>query len=237
MITLYTFGPSWGLPDPSPFVMKGEMLLKLAGVPYQTDTGGFGKAPKGKLPFIRDGETLVADSTLIRLYLEKQYSIDFDRGYGSRERGIGWSVDKMLEDHLYWVVVYWRWLKPDNFERGPKAFFNRAPAFIRPLAKKFVLGRLRKTLHSHGIGRHSEQEMNSMSFRAIDALSQVLGDNRYLLGPQASGVDATAFAFVACGLTSHFPSPVRDRMASHANLVAYHDRMMAEFYPDFRKKN
>ena len=148
MITLYTFGPSWGLPDPSPFVMKAEMLLKLAGVPYQTDTRGFGKAPKGKLPYLRDGETVVADSTLIRLYLEKQYSIDFDRGYGSRERGIGWSVDKMLEDHLYWVVVYWRWLQPDNFERGPKAFFNRAPAFVRPLAQKFVLGRLRKTLQA-----------------------------------------------------------------------------------------
>ena len=85
MITLYTFGPSWGLPDPSPFVMKAEMLLKLAGVPYQTDTRGFGKAPKGKLPYLRDGETVVADSTLIRLYLEKQYSIDFDRGYGSRD--------------------------------------------------------------------------------------------------------------------------------------------------------
>jgi len=236
MITLYTFGPSWGLPDPSPFVMKAEMLLKLAGVPYQTDTRGFGKAPKGKLPYLRDGETVVADSTLIRLYLEKQYSIDFDRGYGSRERGIGWSVDKMLEDHLYWVVVYWRWLQPDNFERGPKAFFNRAPAFVRPLAQKFVLGRLRKTLHAHGIGRHSEEEMNTMAGRAIDALSQVLGDNRYLLGPQASGVDATAFAFIAGGITAHFPSPLRDRMVAHANLVAYCDRMMAEFYPDFGKK-
>ena len=31
VITLYTFGPFFGLPDPSPFVMKAEMLLKLAG--------------------------------------------------------------------------------------------------------------------------------------------------------------------------------------------------------------
>lgn len=236
MITLYTFGASWGLPDPSPFVMKGEMLLKLAGLPYQADTRGFGKAPKGKLPYIRDGETVVADSTMIRLYLEQKYSIDFDRGYGSRERGIGWAADKMLEDHLYWTVVYWRWLKQDNFERGPKAFFNRAPAFIRPLAIRFVLRKLRKTLHSHGIGRHSEAEMNQMAARGVDALAQILGDNRYFLGPQASGADATVFAFVAGGMTPHFSSPVRDRMASHANLVAYHDRMMAEFYPEFVKK-
>jgi glutathione S-transferase len=236
MITLYTFGPAWGTPDPSPFVMKAEMLLKLAGLPYQTDTKGFGKAPKGKLPYIRDGENVIGDSTLIRLYLEKQYSIDFNRGYGARECGIGWSVEKMLEDHLYWMIVYWRWLKQENFEIGPKAFFQRAPALIRPLAEKFVLGRLRKTLHGHGIGRHSEAEMTTMAARSIDALAQVLGDNRYLLGPQVSGSDATAFAFAAGGLTSHFKSPLCDRMASHANLIAYRDRMMAEFYPDFVKQ-
>ena len=80
MITLYTFGPFFGLPDPSPFVMKAEMLLKIAGLKYETSTRGFRNAPKGKLPYIVDGETLVADSTLIRLYLEQQHGIDFDRG-------------------------------------------------------------------------------------------------------------------------------------------------------------
>jgi hypothetical protein len=50
MITLYTFGPFFGLPEASPFVMKGEMLLKLAGLEYQTNTRGFGKAPKGNHP-------------------------------------------------------------------------------------------------------------------------------------------------------------------------------------------
>src|SRR5690349_7971307 len=47
VITLYTFGPFFGLPDPSPFVMKAETLLKIAKLPYRADTGGFSKAPKG----------------------------------------------------------------------------------------------------------------------------------------------------------------------------------------------
>ncbi len=37
MITLHTFGPAFGQPDPSPFVMKAMALLKLSGQPYTTD--------------------------------------------------------------------------------------------------------------------------------------------------------------------------------------------------------
>ena len=67
MIILYTFGPYFDLPDPSPFVMKAEVLLKMADLPYETDTGGFNKAPKGKLPYISDDGEIVADSTFILL--------------------------------------------------------------------------------------------------------------------------------------------------------------------------
>ena len=70
-----------------------------------------------------------------------------------------------------------------------------------------------------------------MASRAIDALSQILGDNRYFLGAQPCGPDATVFASLACGLAPLFDSPVRDKMASIPNLVAYRDRMMQEFYP------
>src|SRR5262245_25413096 len=173
MITLHTFGPYFGLPDPSPFVMKAEMLLKLSGLRYETTRRGFRGAPKGKLPYIRDGETVVADSTLIRLHLEQKHHIDFDRGLSPHDRGVGWAVEKMLEDHLYWIMVYWRWLNPENFARGPAAFFERAPAPIRPLAKWFVLRRLRGTLHRHGIGRHSEAETTTMAARGIESLAQI----------------------------------------------------------------
>ena len=60
MITLYTFGPAFGLSDPSPFVTKAQTLLSMAGLPYRTDTGGFRKAPKGKLPYIDDEGKRVA---------------------------------------------------------------------------------------------------------------------------------------------------------------------------------
>ena len=36
MITLYAFGTAFGLPKPSSFVMKVQVQLKMAGLPYQT---------------------------------------------------------------------------------------------------------------------------------------------------------------------------------------------------------
>ena len=39
MITLYAFGPLWGLPDPSPFVIKTETQLKMSGLAYAKARG------------------------------------------------------------------------------------------------------------------------------------------------------------------------------------------------------
>ncbi len=64
MITLYAFGPQFSLPDPSPFVTKAEVLLKMAKLPYEIDLKGFRKAPKGKLPYIKDDGELIADFNL-----------------------------------------------------------------------------------------------------------------------------------------------------------------------------
>ena len=233
MITLYTFGPAFGLPDPSPFVMKGEMLLKLAKLEYQVNTKGYLRAPKGKLPYIDDNGTVVADSTLMRLHFEQKHGIDFDRGLSARDRGVAWATEKMLEDHMYWVLVYWRWMNDANFERGPANFFKRAPAIIRPLVKWKIRRNVRRNLHAHGISRHSEADMTLMSNRAFEALSQVLGDNTYLMGNQVCGADATAFAFIAGSLSPVFESPAHAKARTLSNLVAYRDRMMAEFYPGF----
>src|SRR5215207_933361 len=122
MITLYTFGPAFDLPDPSPFVTKAEVLLKMAGLSYQTDRNGFRKAPKGKLPYIDDDGERIGDSTLIRLHIEKKYRVDFDRGLSAEQRAVAWAFEKMAEEHLYWAVVEERWMDDENFAKGPKRF-------------------------------------------------------------------------------------------------------------------
>lgn len=181
MITLYAFGPAFGLPDPSPFVMKTEVLLKMAGLPYRTEASmaALGKAPKGKLPHIDDGGAPVADSTFIRWHIETKYGIDFDAGYEARARATAWAVEKMLEDHLYWAVVFERWLVDENFERGPKTFFDRAPAPIRPLIVAMVRRKVRRNLQGQGFGRHTPDEIAALGIRSGEAVADILGDRPY----------------------------------------------------------
>ncbi|RXZ45565.1 glutathione S-transferase family protein [Crenobacter cavernae] len=231
MITLYTFGPAFGLPDPSPFVTKAELLLKLSGLPYRTDTHGFSRAPKGKLPYIDDDGTRVGDSTFIRWHLERKYRIDFDAGYDARERALAWSVEKMLEEHLYFALAHVRWVDDANFESGPAVFFKRAPALVRPFVKRVIRGRVKKLLKAQGMGRHSDAEITEFAARDIDAVAAILGDKPYLLGDTPCGADATVYAFmigIACPV---FQTPLIERVARHTNLVAYVERMRARFYP------
>jgi glutathione S-transferase len=232
MIKLYTFGPAFGLPDASPFVTKADMLLKLTGLPYRTERGGLRRAPKGKLPYLDDEGRVVADSTLIRWHLEKTYHVDFDEGLTPRQRGIAWSVEKMLEDNFYWAVADSRWNHDANFARGPATFFRAVPWPLRGLAMRFVRSKIRRILWTQGLGRHSAADLAAIASRDVAAVADVLGDQPYLMGDKPCGADATVFAFVAGALCPLFDTPIRTAAESHPNLVAYAARMQARYYPD-----
>lgn len=233
MITLYTFGPYFDLPDASPFVMKAELLLKLAGLPFTIDTGGFNKAPKGKLPYIADDGDIIADSTFIRLHIEKKYGFDFDASLSAPERAVAWAFEKLCEDHLYWVGLHARWMIDANFDKGPRQFFASIPSPLRPLAVAMARRQFRRNLWGQGMGRHTVPEMEELAVRDIDAIADVLADKAYLMGERPCGADAAVFPMIAHALCPLFDTAVRSRTERHPNLVAYNARLMAQYFPAF----
>jgi glutathione S-transferase len=232
MITLYAFGPAFGLPDPSPFVTKAEMLLKMAGQPFRIDTGGFNKAPKGKLPYIDDGGEKIGDSTFIRQHLERKYGIDFDNGLSAEQRAIAWAFEKMAEDNLYWTLVDARWLDDANFAKGPAQFFQKIPAPLRPFVVAMIRRTVRKRTKAQGMGLHTGPEIIALGTRSIDAIAEYLGSKPFFMGNEPTGVDATMFAFAAGALCPHFDTPLRTAAERHDNLRRYVGRVTARFYPD-----
>jgi glutathione S-transferase len=231
-LILHVFGPAFGLPDPSPFAMKGDMLMKLSGLDYRPRPGDVTKAPKKKFPVLVDSGEFIPDSTFIRLHLEQKYGIDFDKGLSARERGIAYAVEKMLEDNLYWAIMYERWNVDENFDRGPRSFFDAIPQPIRTIAVPLIRRQVKRNLWGHGMGRHSRAEICRLGAMALQSLADVLGGNRYLIGDAPCGADATAFAFAASALCPVFESELLACAQCHANLVAYNERMMKQFYPE-----
>ena len=229
MITLYGLGEGFGLPEISPYVMKTEVQLKMAGLPYRKLPAMPQQGPKGQLPFIDDGGVRLGDSTFIRGYLERTYGLDFDEDLTRRERAEAWAVERMLENHLAWFGVHGRWLIPENFAKGPASFFEGAPEVVRDAA----LERVRAAVHAMGVSRHTEPEMLALAGRSLVALQVLLADKPYLFGARPCGADATAFGVLCLLASPCFESPLRRQTERFANLMAYVGRMMDLFYPEF----
>lgn len=226
MIVLYGFGPLFGLPDPSPFVVKTLTQLKMAGVPFRFARASPSDAPKGKIPFIRDGETVLGDSVFILDHLRRAHGVDLDGWLTDEQRGVGWGVERMLEDHLYWAIVRERWTEDANFEKGPAQFFAGAPEGV----KREGQAGMARTLKGQGFGRHGRDEVMDLATRDFAAAAALLGDKPFLFGQRPSGFDATLFAFTASAAAPFFDTVMREAVERHPNLVAYQWRMMDRYF-------
>jgi len=231
-ITLYGGGAGFGLPEVSPYVTKTEVQLKMAGLPYRKEQAMPDTSPRGQLPYIDDGGERIADSTFIRAHIERKYGVDFDAELDAVQRAQTWAIERMIENHFNWAAGYARWMLPENFAKGPAHFFDHVPEAARKTLCKEMLGRVTVTMRAVGVGRHTPDEIVGLGERSLSALSTMMGEGPYLFGARPCGVDATAFAGLAGLLTPFFDSPLQHRARRFANLTAYVDRMMRQYYPE-----
>jgi glutathione S-transferase len=234
MIRLYAFGATQDLPDLSPYVIKAMALLKFAGLDYTVDTTGFRRAPKGKLPYIEDDGALVADSTLIRFHLEKTRGIDFDAGLTALERAQSWAVEKMCEDHLLPIIARHRWSDDHNFDRGVGPFFDKfLPPPARRVGKWLIRRNMVKRFWQQGVGRFDSKEIAALGTRDVDALATLIGDKPFLMGDTPCAADASVFSMLVLLMDPATSSATRDAALAKPNLVAYRDRIMKKYFPEF----
>lgn len=233
MITLHQFPPGFGLPNASPFCMKVETYLRLAGLPYETDNRGrLPKAPKGKLPYLDDDGECVADSTFIIAYLKERYGDPLDAGLSAEQRATALAWQRLIEENLYWAVAYTRWIEPAGFALMREVFFSRLPWPLRRIVPPLARRAVQKELWGHGLGRHSRDEIMAIGQADVDAIAVFLGDKTYFLGESPTSLDATAYAFLANILWAPVDSPIRRHAQVRPRLEAYCRRLQARYWPD-----
>jgi len=230
-ITLYQFPPAFGLPNASPFCMKAETYLRMAGMEYTCRNGMYlMRAPKKKLPYIDDGGRIVPDTHLIIDYLKVTYGDPLDAALTPAQRARGTAILRLLEDSLYWVLLYARWIDERGWPLTRQAFFAPLPAPLRWFVPALARRGIAKELYAQGTGRHAPQDIYAIGVEDLAALAEMLGEQPYFLGDQPSSVDAAAYAFLANILDVPLDMPLLRAVRTHANLCAYCERMRARYY-------
>ncbi|MEZ5932237.1 MAG: glutathione S-transferase family protein [Alphaproteobacteria bacterium] len=226
MIKLYQYPPSWGM-NVSPFTLKLETWLKLSSLDYQAIAAtNPGAAPKGKLPYIEDEDgTTVGDSSLIIDHLKRTRQIDPDHELTERQRAEAISLQRLFEDHFYFILVHSRWIDPVGWEIARPAFFSFLPAGIRDLAAAYVRRKVRRALHEQGLGRHSQNELYAMGRADLRAIAVLLGNRAYFFGDGPTTIDAVAYGFLANLLFAPVDTELKRIGLEYDNLRLYCERL------------
>jgi glutathione S-transferase len=236
-VKLYQFPTSLGVPNLSPFCMKVEVYLRLAGIDYEIKWTPLPmKGPLGKLPFIEDDGKRTPDSSSIIDYLDQKYDVKLDAHLSAEQRAQAHVLDRMLGEHTYFALLYCRWIDPGVWPVTRKAFFGAIPPGVRGAVARLAQRGTKARLKGHGLGLHAPQEIYRRVAQDLDALAAILGEQRYVLGDRPSRIDATVYAFLANMWEVQIDSPLKPLVARHRNLVAYCERMRERCFDSSKRK-
>jgi len=222
---------AWDLPSVSPFCLKLDAYLRIACVPFRTvvDATPF-KGPKRKLPWIEHEGRRIGDSGFAIEYLESRLGCSPDGGLAPAERAVALAMRRMIEESLYWALLYDRWMVPEHWRGFRKIVLGGLPAparvFVEPIARRGV----RAQIDGCGMGRHGREEIYAIGRGDIRAISDILGDKPFLMGDVPTSIDAVAYGFLANIVKVPIESPLKRECAVHANLVDYVKRFAQRYF-------
>jgi len=243
---VYKFGDGAGTmaPDISPFVVKLETWLRMSGIRYEGRIGNLNAMPKKKLPVAEIDGVRVCDSSAIIDYLQRRHPQALnDARLDAVKRAQSAAIKALLETHLYFVIVYFRWAVDGNMAiykpvmSGYARLVAPPPArplmgALTPLVLPLVRRKVLRQAWEQGTGRHSFDEVAQMGIDGWQAVVDLLGAQPFLFGDEPTTIDATCFAWIHTTIAHPFESPVRDFIAKQPTLSAYHERIARRYWPD-----
>ena len=206
MIKVYKFGPAFGLPDASPFVHKVETYLRMTDQKYETVTGDVRKAPRTQLPFVEVDGKVIPDSTVIVDHLEAARPEKLDAHLDAGQRAIARAFQSMLEEHLYFGLLFLRWVTDDGWTVFEPSLREIARKDGRPVALSAgscpaSARQAHRRPNAHAGARSAAAHRGrrpDLHEDAIDALADHMGDPALLLRRRAHDLlSATVYAFAA----------------------------------------
>ncbi|WP_454782126.1 glutathione S-transferase family protein [Legionella sp. WA2022007384] len=209
MIILYSYPELFGLPDNNPFGLKVDTFLRLTQIDYQHEhIINTQNAPRGQLPYLIDDEHIITDSNNILHHLSHNY-VNLDHNLTEEQKNIHFFINRMLDNHLYWVMSYSRW-QDEQFWPSFKAEFLKQHSELSEASLEQVRKYNIEKYHYQGIGRYSTTEIYQSGIDDLQAILYLLGDKNYLFGNKVHTVDACCYGFLANILYFEIETPLKD---------------------------
>jgi glutathione S-transferase len=226
MIKLYTFPEAFGLRNVSPFCLKVEMALEHLGLDYEiVMESDPRKSPKGKLPYIVDEGLTIADSELVLEHLDTKLDGRLYGDVSDQEHATGLAFTRLIEDHLYWMVVASRWLDDDWFHNVREGFFSNLPPVIKTVVAWVARKQVVKTYQLHGLGNHTLEEQAGFARRDFESLSRALKTGQYICGDRLTVYDFSVASLLAGLYDQKPPTWINSIADDFPEVRAYAERV------------
>ena len=232
MIKLYSFGKSFGVADPSPFVLKINAYLTMNAIAFESYSGfnAFKNAPKGKLPYLEDDGKVIADSFFILKHLKAKYGDAMDEHLSDEQKATSQLIIKSLDENFYWCIIYSRWVREDTWPIIKNRFFSAMPFPLNKLLPFVARKGVKSAFVKHGMGKHNEAEIMAIAEDTLTSLATLLGDKPYFFGDKPCTLDAAAYAFLAQVTIIELDNPLNSLAREYKNLVRYCESIRARYY-------
>lgn len=229
-ITLYQF-PKPERPSFSPFCTKIELFLKTYKLPYENKyVMNPQKAPYGKLPYIVDQGESIPDSDEVIKYLIKKYHLPSENDLSEEQKAIHHALEVMINENLYWVMIYDRWIDERGLNQTKDLYFSQVPKILRSYIAGMVSRNMKKEMHGHGIGRHPSAVIQRKGIEDLKSISNLISDKKLLGNNNLCKADATTFSFLYNFIYTSYESESISFAKSQQNLKNYVDHIFNHYW-------
>ncbi|XP_047532555.1 metaxin-1 isoform X2 [Vanessa atalanta] len=219
----------WGLASIDLECLKVLTYMKFIGVPVRVrEASNPFFTPKGSLPVMRDGKTVLTNFEEVVEYLKSlHYSTDVH--LNQKQAAEASAFTQYLRDKLYPAYQYAWWVDEKNYGDVTRPTYAKAlqipfnfyyPSRYQGAAKEMI-----DALYGeHSDLKEVEKTIYNEAEKCLKTLSDRLGESEYFFGNRPSSFDATVFAYLAPLVKTPLPNAT---LSNHVKGIANLSRFVA----------
>ncbi len=232
MLKLYQFPRPKNSLSHSHYCTKLELYLKMAQIPYENIyTLDFSRNPKKQMPYIELDNIILGDSSFIIDKLVSKFGDKVDFWLTAEQKAVAKSFQRLLENHLSIIMMYFRWVYPQGWKQFKEIIFAKAPKIVKFLVANRLGKKISRRLEQQAaIRTFSIDELLNRAQVDLDALSDYLGDKPYIFGDKPSSLDALLFGVFGTIVFVNINTPLKELAGKYPNLKRHSENMLKRYY-------